>query len=288
MADMMPADQAAKVLLKYRATGRITERLVPAIDAAVAALEELKGARLALSAAKTALAAKDAAYALQSKEWDALQEKARTLDSERQANAILTEENDRLRARLEGMARIKRTTEWHIAMREAHQIHDGDAYFAARPGKFNVPRNRDLFEAGYQRGFDAGEKVYAAAPVAEGMASAKPVGCMSRDQFDAMTGGTVENGEHFRIWQMDNPPSRARSGVKLYAAPQPAYCCAKCGLAEIHPRERALHKDAKRGNFRSSAPSGQDGITGVHATDTIPAAAIVGDDDGAAITQAGA
>jgi len=38
--------------------------------------------------------------------------------------------------------------------------------------------------------------------------------------------------------------------VPLYAAPQPAYCCAKCGLAEIHPRERALHQDAKRGNFR--------------------------------------
>ena len=38
--------------------------------------------------------------------------------------------------------------------------------------------------------------------------------------------------------------------VPLYAAPQPAYCCAKCGLAEMHPRERALHQDAKRGNFR--------------------------------------
>lgn len=36
----------------------------------------------------------------------------------------------------------------------------------------------------------------------------------------------------------------------LYAAPQPAYCCAKCGLAEMHPRERALLQDAKRGNFR--------------------------------------
>ena len=32
--------------------------------------------------------------------------------------------------------------------------------------------------------------------------------------------------------------------------PKPAYCCAKCGLAEMHPRERALHQDAKRGNFR--------------------------------------
>ena len=37
---------------------------------------------------------------------------------------------------------------------------------------------------------------------------------------------------------------------RLYAAPQPAYCCAKCGLAEMHPRESALHQDAKRGNFR--------------------------------------
>jgi hypothetical protein len=37
---------------------------------------------------------------------------------------------------------------------------------------------------------------------------------------------------------------------RLYAAPQPAYCCAKCGLADLHTRERALHQDAKRGNFR--------------------------------------
>jgi hypothetical protein len=46
-----------------------------------------------------------------------------------------------------------------------------------------------------------------------------PVGCMSRDQFDEMTGPTVENGEHFRIWQTDNPPNRAKAGVQLYAAP---------------------------------------------------------------------
>ena len=50
----------------------------------------------------------------------------------------------------------------------------------------------------------------------------EPVGCMSADQFAAMTGGTVENGTCFRIWQTDNPPSRAKAGVKLYADPAPA------------------------------------------------------------------
>ncbi len=48
-----------------------------------------------------------------------------------------------------------------------------------------------------------------------------PVGCMSQEQFDAMMAGPVENGDCFRIWQMDNPPNRAKSGVKLYAAPVP-------------------------------------------------------------------
>lgn len=38
--------------------------------------------------------------------------------------------------------------------------------------------------------------------------------------------------------------------------PKPAYCCAKCGLAELHPRERALHQDAKRGNFRHQEDDG--------------------------------
>lgn len=115
MADMMPADQAAKVLLKYRATGRITERLVPAIDAAVAALEV------------------DAVPVL---------------------------------------------------------------YVAFSDDGTNI-------------------RWWSRTP--------PPVEC------------SVKNPEHF------------------YAATQPAYCCAKCGLADLHtthPRERALHQDAKRGNFR--------------------------------------
>lgn len=57
-------------------------------------------------------------------------------------------------------------------------------------------------------------------------------------------------------WQQ-SPYSPAELGNAIDAAvaalehqPKPAYCCAKCGLAEMHPRERALHQDAKRGNFR--------------------------------------
>ena len=52
----------------------------------------------------------------------------------------------------------------------------------------------------------------------------EPVGCMSPEQFSILTGDPVDNGVHVRIWQVYNPPSRAKSGVKLYAAPvtQPA------------------------------------------------------------------
>lgn len=48
-----------------------------------------------------------------------------------------------------------------------------------------------------------------------------PVGCMSPEQFSILTGDPVDNGVHVRIWQVYNPPSRAKSGVKLYAAPVP-------------------------------------------------------------------
>jgi len=86
---------------------------------------------------------------------------------------------DSLRAELaELRARVKevpRTTEWHIAMREANQIHDADAYFAARSEMLDSGHNRHLFEAGYQRGFDAGEKVYA------GTAAAAVPGDVAKD-----------------------------------------------------------------------------------------------------------
>lgn len=66
----------------------------------------------------------------------------------------------------------------------------------------------------------------------------------------------------FRGWRTDDGwvggyPSTREINAAIDAAvaalehqPKPAYCCAKCGLAEMHPRERALHQDAKRGNFR--------------------------------------
>jgi len=61
-----------------------------------------------------------------------------------------------------------------------------------------------------------------------------------------------------RRGSMDRMPHSAQTiGHAIDAAvaalehqPKPAYCCAKCGLAEMHPRESALHQDAKRGNFR--------------------------------------
>lgn len=77
----------------------------------------------------------------------------------------------------------------------------------------------------------------------EGMASAVPVAHRYR-----IGGPTVE----WRYAPGDATLTRNAivESEPLYAGPQPAYCCAKCGLAEMHPRERALHQDAKRGNFR--------------------------------------
>lgn len=55
------------------------------------------------------------------------------------------------------------TTERHIALREAHQIVDSDAYFGARPA-LDGPEARDRFEAGHKRGFDAAAKLASQAP----------------------------------------------------------------------------------------------------------------------------
>lgn len=58
-----------------------------------------------------------------------------------------------------------RTTERHIALREGHRIKGGDDYFAARTQVLEDDGfNRSLFDAGFDRGFDAAEKVYPAAP----------------------------------------------------------------------------------------------------------------------------
>lgn len=52
------------------------------------------------------------------------------------------------------------TREHHLALREAHHIADSEAYFKARI-ELNTYGGRTAFEAGYQRGFDAAEKLYA-------------------------------------------------------------------------------------------------------------------------------
>lgn len=55
----------------------------------------------------------------------------------------------------------ERTTEKHIALREGHRIKGGDDYFAARAQVLEDDAfNRSLFDAGFDRGFDAAEKVY--------------------------------------------------------------------------------------------------------------------------------
>jgi uncharacterized protein YgbK (DUF1537 family) len=62
-------------------------------------------------------------------------------------------------------AAVAHTSERHFALREAHCIAAGDAFWAARPGTADDAR-RIAFDAGFVRGFDAGEKVYASAPAA--------------------------------------------------------------------------------------------------------------------------
>ena len=61
---------------------------------------------------------------------------------------------------------VAHTSERHFALREAHCIKAQDDYFAARPVEDGAMQ-RKAFDAGFARGFDAGEKVYyTAQPVA--------------------------------------------------------------------------------------------------------------------------
>lgn len=68
-------------------------------------------------------------------------------------NPLIGEVARRLRAKA-------MTTEQHIALRDAHHSHDSDAYFAARAWMLDTVDRRKVFEAGFQRGFEAGKKVY--------------------------------------------------------------------------------------------------------------------------------
>ena len=76
-------------------------------------------------------------------------------------NALIAE--SALRAALEAQQEpVPHTTsERHFALREAHEHSSTEDYFAARPS-FDGPDERKAFRAGFVRGFDAGEKVYAA------------------------------------------------------------------------------------------------------------------------------
>ena len=64
---------------------------------------------------------------------------------------------------------VAHTSERHFALREAHGHRSEEDYFAARPN-LDGPDERTTFRAGFARGFDAGEKVYATP------ASAPPAG----------------------------------------------------------------------------------------------------------------
>jgi len=124
------------------------------------------------------------------------------------------------------------------------------------------------------------QAIDAAVAALEGMASAKPVAVVRVHR----TGGNA--GISWSAVPAEDAPLM-RDGDQLYAAPQPAYCCdtiterareliglhlseqeglhlptgreyqravdalaQAIGASHQHPRERALHQDAKRGNFR--------------------------------------
>ena len=85
---------------------------------------------------------------------------------------------------------VAHTTERHIALREGHSIAAEDAYFAPRPVEDGAMQRR-AFQQGFQRGFDAGEKVYATPP-------------QGADALDALMNAVRANGS-----QMTNAEIRA-------------------------------------------------------------------------------
>jgi hypothetical protein len=52
----------------------------------------------------------------------------------------------------------------HIALRDAHEAHSEEHYFDARHSSLDTANNRDIFNAGFTRGFDAAAELYTAAP----------------------------------------------------------------------------------------------------------------------------
>lgn len=111
---------------------------------------------------------------------------------------------------------------WMAAAKEKIQEHLNDN---AKPEKDAARKTAEYWKAEHLAGNAIIDSLRAA--LAEAQRQLKeaieqePVGCMSPEQFSILTGDPVDNGVHVRIWQVYNPPSRAKSGVKLYAAPVP-------------------------------------------------------------------
>lgn len=74
-------------------------------------------------------------------------------------------------------AQGERTSEHHFAIREGHQIAAVDEYFAARPQIDNNDR-RKVYEAGFNRGFEAGAALLQSTP------DARPVGELTDEQIE--------------------------------------------------------------------------------------------------------
>lgn len=79
---------------------------------------------------------------------------------------------------------VAHTSERHFALREAHCIAASEAFWKARPGTEDTGR-RIAFDAGFVRGFDAGEKVYAA-PQPQAAPAPEPVCQPNGLMFDAL------------------------------------------------------------------------------------------------------
>ncbi len=75
---------------------------------------------------------------------------------------------------------VAHTTERHIALREGHAIKSEDDYFDARP-RHDTQDRRHYFRAGFERGFDAGEKVYTSPPPAAQEVPQEVVSAAARD-----------------------------------------------------------------------------------------------------------
>ena len=106
-----------------------------------------------------------------------------------------------------------RTTEQHIALREAHEIAAERDYFNARAHITNDGRATMLFEAGFRRGFDAGRDVYA---LAAQPAPSKPPAAFAEWVAREIPPGTIISDPAW--WA----PKMWRAAMRAHPAAQPA------------------------------------------------------------------